>query len=82
MSMASIIQGGKKEVRKHKIGKVKWNGEHLLQVGTTAQIHQQKKVTSGSKWNRRGGLTKSKGTQKRFLDQMFLFNGCFPIFIF
>ena len=81
MFMASIIQGEKKEVRKHKRENVKWN-EFFLQVGLQALNPLAKNVTSGSKGNRRGGPTKSEGAQDRFPDQTLLLNGCLLISIF
>lgn len=46
----------------------------------TSNRSAERKVTSGSKGrgNRRGGLTKSKDAQQRFLDHMSFLTGAFP----
>lgn len=55
MFMASIIQGEKDEVRKHKIENVNEMVNSFCRLGLHTLNPLAKKVTSGSKGNRRGG---------------------------
>ena len=57
----------KKEVRKHKIENVKWNGEFFLQVGTThPKSISKKKLLQGAKEIEEEGPLKAKALRKDF----------------